>query len=103
FELRAEREGKGSERTYTICYESRDDAGNDVRQCDVVHVQHDLRARGDGTQVFPEAPDQASTFDAIPAAPPGRGLIGIRYSIPHDGHVRVSIYDVTGHRVARPV
>ena len=37
------------------------------------------------------------------AASPGRGLIGLRYSIPHAGHVRVSIYDVTGHRVARPV
>jgi hypothetical protein len=103
FELRAEREGKGSERTYTICYGSRDDAGNDVRQCVMVHVRHDLRARADGTQVFLEAPGQASTFDAVPAAPPGRGLIGLRYSIPHDGHVRVSIYDVTGHRVARPV
>jgi hypothetical protein len=102
FELRAAR-GKASDRSYTICYGSRDDAGNDVRQCVVVHVRHDLRARGDGTQVFLEAPGQASTFDAALAVPPGRGLIGLRYSIPHDGHVRVSIYDVTGHRVARPV
>jgi len=49
-----------------------------------------------------EAPGQASTFDAALAAPPGRGRIELRYSIPHDGRVRVSIYDVTGHRVARP-
>ena len=103
FELRAEREGKESARTYTICYGSHDDAGNEVRQCVMVHVQHDLRARADGTQVFLEAPGQASTFDAGLAASPGRGLIGLRYSIPHAGHVRVSIYDVTGHRVARPV
>jgi hypothetical protein len=103
FELRAESEGKESARTYTICYDSRDDAGNDTRQCVMVHVQHDLRARADGTQVFLEAPGQASTFDAGLAASPGRGLIGLRYSIPHDGYVRVSIYDVAGHRVARPV
>ena len=69
----------------------------------MVQVQHDLRARADGTQVFLDAPGQASTFDAGLAASPGRGLIGLRYSIPHAGHVRVSIYDVTGHRVARPV
>jgi hypothetical protein len=43
------------------------------------------------------------TFDAGLAASPGRGLVGLRYSIPHAGHVRVSIYDVVGHRVARPV
>ena len=103
FELRAERDGKESARTYTICYGARDDAGNGVRQCVMVHVQHDLRARADGTQVFSEAPGQVSTFDAGLAASPGRGLIGLRYSIPHTGHVRVSIYDVTGHRVARPV
>jgi len=103
FELRAEPEGKGSARTYTICYDSRDDAGNDARQCVMVRVQHDLRARADGTEVFLEAPGKASTFDAGLAASPGRGLIGLRYSIPHDGYVRVSIYDVAGHRVARPV
>jgi hypothetical protein len=103
FELRAEPEGKGSARTYTICYDSRDDAGNDARQCVMVRVQHDLRTRADGTEVFLEAPGQASTFDAGLAASPGRGLIGLRYSIPHDGYVRVSIYDVAGHRVARPV
>jgi len=103
FDLRAESEGKESARTYTICYDSRDDAGNDTRQCVMVHVQHDLRARADGTQVFSEAPGQASTFNAGLAASPGRGLIGLRYSIPHDGYVRISIYDVAGHRVARPV
>jgi hypothetical protein len=100
FELRAESEGKESARTYTICYDSRDNAGNDARQCVMVHVQ---QARADGTQVFLEAPGQASTFNAGFAASPGRGLIGLRYSIPHDGYVRVSIYDVAGHRVARPV
>jgi hypothetical protein len=99
FELRAERGDRGSDRTYTICYESRDDAGNGARQCVMVQVLHDLRARGDGT----EAPGQASTFDAALAASPGRGLIGLRYSIPHAGHVRVSVYDVTGHRIAHPV
>jgi hypothetical protein len=104
FELRAEREAKGSEdRSYTICYEARDDAGNGARQCVVVHVQHDLRARGEGVPVYVEAPGQASTFDAAVALSPGRGLVGLRYSIPRDGNVRISIYDVTGHRVARPV
>jgi hypothetical protein len=103
FELRAEREGKESARTYTICYVSRDAAGNDARECVMVGVQHDLRARADGTQVFLEAPGQASTFDAGLAASPGRGLIGLRYSIPHAGYVRISIYDVAGHRVARSV
>jgi hypothetical protein len=102
FELRAEREGRDSTRTYTLCYVSRDAAGNAVRQCVMVHVQHD-RARADGTQVFSEAPRLASTFDAGLAASPGRGLVGLHYSIPHAGHVRVSIYDVAGHRVARPV
>jgi len=101
FELRAESEGKESARTYTICYDSRDNAGNDARQCVMVRVQHDLRTRADGTQV--DAPGQASTFNAGLAASQGRGLIGLRYSIPHDGYVRVSIYDVAGHRVARPV
>ena len=102
FELRAERGDKGSPRTYTICYDARDAAGNDSRQCIMVPVQHDLRAGADGTEVFLEAPG-AATFDAGPAVPPGRGLIGLRYSIPRAGYVRVSIYDVTGHRVARPV
>jgi hypothetical protein len=103
FELRAERKGKDSARTYTICYGARDAAGNDVRRCVMVHVQHDLRAGAGGIQVSLEAPDQASTFDAGLAASPGRGLVGLRYSIPHAGHVRVSVYDVMGHHVARPV
>jgi hypothetical protein len=103
FELRAERKDENSPRTYTICYDSRDAAGNGVRQCIVVPVQHDLGGRADGTEEFLEAPGQAARFDASPTAPPGRGLIGLRYAIPHAGYVRVSIYDVSGQRVGRPV
>ena len=95
--------GNGSARTYTICYGARDAARNDVRQCVTVHVQHDHGVRTDGPRVFMEAPGQAVTFDAGIAASPARGLIGLRYSLPHAGHVRVSVYDVAGHRVTRPV
>jgi len=102
FELRAEHGDKGSPRTYTISYDARDAAGNDARQSIVIPVQQDPRA-ADGTQVYLETPGPAATFEAGPMASPGGSLIGLRYSIPHTGYVRVSIYDVAGHRLARPV
>ena len=103
FELRAERGSKDSPRAYTICYDAKDATGNDTRQCIIVPVQKDLRAGADGTEVLLEGLGQADTFSAVTAASPGRGLVGLRYSIPHAGYVRLSIYDVAGHRVARPI
>jgi hypothetical protein len=38
FELRAERSGSGSGRTYTICYSATDYQGNEVQECTVVSV-----------------------------------------------------------------
>jgi hypothetical protein len=45
FALRAERTGGGSGRVYTICYESRDAAGNATRLCEAVTVPHDQSGR----------------------------------------------------------
>ena len=43
--LRAERDGQGGGRTYTLTYEARDASGNTASQSVVVSVPHDMRGR----------------------------------------------------------
>ena len=104
FLLRAERQGSGPGRTYTICYESRDAAGNSARRCVTVDVGHDHRAQTASVRPTTVGDEpEARSFEASVEGSPSRGLARLRYALPNTGHVRVSIYDVAGHLVARPV
>ena len=57
--------------------------------------------RGSVTGVAEGGPTLRLACSARPN--PGRGSVAIRYALPRPGHVRLMIYDVAGHLVARVV
>jgi len=100
FRLRAERLGGDSGRRYTVCYEARDRSGNVTRQCGTVEVPHSNKGHVDDPSTDPPpAPDVMEAQVESPA----QGRAWIRYGLPHAGHVRLEIFDVTGRLVAVPI
>ncbi len=110
--LRAERLGSGPGRTYEACYEARDAAGNAAVACVTISVPHDQgqMAKLPGRLETPPA--------AMLAGPAGAGALvfaaglrpnpaprqaAITLTLPQSGVVRVTIFDVAGHVIARPV
>ena len=104
--LRAERSGKGSGRTYTITVEARDAAGNASTATTTVTVPRD---KGKNTSASPASPD--SEYKVVMANPteyalanaypnPFNPTTSITYELPEPTSVRLSVFDMLGREVA---
>ncbi len=78
--LRAERGGKGADRTYTITYEATDASGNTSEASATVVVPHDSHGHGPGPK-GPHGPGPKGPHGPGPKGPHGGGPKG-----PHGGH-----------------
>lgn len=96
FDLRAERNGKGRARVYSVVYRAEDDRGNVARDTAFVVVPHDMG----GKHAVAERGPVATTAILAISPNPARGAAAVHYETAFAGRARVSIVDVRGRRVA---
>jgi len=106
FYLRAEPGSYGRERTYQACYEARDASGNASVQCVTIPVPR-CCGRGPGhwedEPVAEEPAEVTLAFAAAVRPNPARAGAWLELTLPESGLARVTIFDVAGKMVARPI
>jgi M6 family metalloprotease-like protein len=109
--LRAERDGGGNGRTYTLLYTATDASGNEATATATVTVPHDMsdivtddplgksgKSGIDGPAMSPGDSDGLSGIMAV-YPNPFNPVTTVEYGVGKAGHVSIAIYDVRGTRV----
>ena len=103
FHLRAERNGSGAGRTYTIVYSATDGAGHVTLDSSTVYVVHDQRLSlpGDDLMAAPGAPASApGAFLTVSPNPSAAGF-AVSFRLPGRQRVTAGVYDARGALVRR--
>jgi hypothetical protein len=106
FSLRSERASNGPGRTYKACYEAKDASGNATVECVTITVPHDRSKRAElsaDTSLAGESGHGAFAFSAAVRPNPAPRGASFALTLPRSGIVRVTIFDVAGNVVSRPV
>lgn len=100
FQLRAERDAKGSSRIYTITYKAIDVSGNEavaVTSVSVPHDQGDLKKHS----ILADESSSSESYARFQNHPnPFNPETSISYTIPEASHVTLEIYNISGERIA---
>jgi hypothetical protein len=99
FQLRAERDGKGSGRIYTVTYSATDASGNSATASATVSVPHDQGGLKKGIAWYSEesVPEFYALFPNHPN--PFNPETTIRYQLPEGSHVSLKIFNSMGREI----
>lgn len=99
--LRAERDGNGSGRVYTIVFEASDGRGGVCEGRVKVCVPHDMKRKdcGDEGELYDATLEDEDTLETDNYPNPFNPRTTIRYSLPAAVDVQLVVYDALGRRV----
>jgi len=98
-QVRSERSGGGDGRIYRICYRATDGSNNSSTVCDSVIVL----SRRPGRSLPSRQDPLSSSFQCAARSEPANSRVVFQFSLPQNSQARLTIYDVTGRQVSRPL